>query len=248
MKKNLKRPDFSRLKKNKFLLLKSALIPLFFAFFFYKKILAGILLAPIGYLYYRQEEQMIIQKEKDELSVEFKEMITSISANLQAGYAIENAFSEARKDMLMLYGENAEIVRQMDQIIKGIRNRIPIEKLLMQFGERSQIREIQDFSEVFLIAKRTGGDLIKIIHSSSDIISKKIEVQNEIRTQISAKLFEQQIMNLVPFGIVGYISLTTPHFFDSMYGNVKGILIMTVCMVLYLVSYGMSQKIIRIKI
>lgn len=248
MAKSLKQLDINKLKQNYQLVILSITVVLFFAYFFYHNLWFSILLIPIGILFYKQEAKKKEEKQKDELSREFREMIMSISANLQAGYAIENAIIEARKDMLVMYGEDSKIVKELHVIIKGIHNQVSVEELFVSFGKRSGISDIEDFGAVFAIAKRTGGDLNRIIASTAEVISKKIEVQNDIKMLIASKMMEQNIMNLVPFGIVFYISFTSKGFFDSMYGNLTGIFIMTACLLLYLFAYFLSQKMIQIKV
>ena len=56
--------------------------------------------------------------------------------------------------------------------------------------------------------------------------------------------YEQQIMNLMPMGIIGYIRLTNPSYFDPLYHNPFGIVMMTVVLVIYYLAYRMSEKIL----
>ena len=86
-----------------------------------------------------------------------------------------------------------------------------------------------------------------IIRSSVDVIRMKMEVKKKIETMISAKKMEQNIMNVVPFAILIYINATSPGFFDCLYHNPAGILIMTVLFAIYLVAYFLAQKIIQIE-
>ena len=50
-----------------------------------------------------------------------------------------------------------------DQINQAVGMNQPIEKLLYEFALRSDCEDIQNFSDVFLFAKRSGGDFYKII-------------------------------------------------------------------------------------
>lgn len=70
---------------------------------------------------------------------------------------------------------------------------------------------------VFAAAKRSGGELTDIISQTAGIIRDKIQVQEEIHTMTAARVFEQKIMNGIPFGIILYIDLTSPGFFQTMY-------------------------------
>ena len=75
-----------------------------------------------------------------------------------------------------------------------------------------------------------------------------MEIDREIEVLISAKRMEQQIMNLVPFAIIIYISFTAPGFFDVLYHNVLGVSIMTICLLVYFVAYRLSAKIVDISV
>ncbi len=80
------------------------------------------------------------------------------------------------------------------------------------------------------------------------MIQNRIEVENEINVMISAKKLEQSIMDLVPFIIILYIGVTSKGFFDVLYHNPAGILIMTGCLVVYFAAFLLSEKIIRIRV
>ena len=185
---------------------------------------------------------------KSLLGIQFKDAIASVLTNLKAGYSVENAFKEAMKDMELLYGKQSMICLHLYKITKGLKNNISLEKLLSNFGNESENKDIQEFAQVFAVAKRSGGNLTDIIGRTIAVISQKIEVEQEIEVLISAKRMEARIMNCVPFFIILYINLTSRGFFDPLYHNVFGIILMTICMSVYIAAYLLSEKIINIAI
>ena len=90
--------------------------------------------------------------------------------------------------------------------------------------------------------------MTEIIDRTIGVISGKLEVEKEIDVLISAKRLEAKIMNMVPFFIIFYISITSPGFFDALYHNIFGIALMSVCMVIYCISYVLAEKIVNIRI
>ena len=80
------------------------------------------------------------------------------------------------------------------------------------------------------------------------VIRDKIQVQEEIQTMTAARIFEQKIMNGIPFGMILYIDFTSPGFFDIMYGTWMGRLIMTLCLAFYMGAVMLSGKILDIEI
>ena len=219
-----------------------------FAYFFYRSIWACLILSPALLLFLKGKKKELAGKRRQELQVQFKDAVLSVSANQKAGYSVENAFKEAYRDMAMLYGEESPICRELYGIGKGLENNVVLEKLLYDFGCRSRLQDILQFAEIFLIAKRNGGSMTEILSVTADTIEQKTAVDKEIEVLLSSRKMEQKIMNVVPFFIIFYINLTSRGFFDVLYHNPVGILIMTSCLALYLAAFIISRKIVEIEV
>ncbi|ROR23674.1 tight adherence protein B [Mobilisporobacter senegalensis] len=217
-------------------------------YLFYKSFLGIFLLSPFSILYLKYKKNKLIEERKWKLNLEFRDGIMSISSSLNAGYSIENSLSEAIGDLKILYGESSYIVNEFEYMASQIRMNRTIEEVLQEFANRSQLEDIHNFAEVFITAKRTGGDMIKIIRATSKVIGDKVDVKREIKTLITAKQFETKIMNLIPLGIILYMWMFSPGFLDPLYHNLFGIIIMTAALIVYIVSFLLSKKIINIEI
>lgn len=218
------------------------------AYCFYQSVWAFIGLIPIGIYYYRYKLVVYEEKKKEEITMEFKEMIQAISTSLRAGYSIENACRESLQEMELLYGKEATLYKELDLIVQKLRNNQTIENLFQELAGKLQVVEIGEFAQILVVAKRYGGDLSKIIQNTSDAIRDKIDVNREIAIVISGKKAEQTVMNVMPLGIIGYMQVTTPGFFDPLYHNIMGVVIMSVCLGLYLVAYFLSRTILQINV
>ena len=223
-------------------------IVLFFSYFFYRSLFAAIPLIPVGIFFFRRKEKELLRKQKDMLKIQFKEMILSLSAGMRAGYSAENAMKESYTDMVRMFGEKSLICREVRHVLGGMSNNIPIEELLCYFGDRSGIEEIKEFGEIFTISKKSGGNIGQVIAETVSVITRKLEVDREIETLISAKKLEQNIMNLVPFFILVYVNATSKGFFQSLYHNLMGIVIMTVGVCIYMGAILLEDKIMDIQI
>ena len=125
---------------------------------------------------------------------------------------------------------------------------MPIEQALKEFAECTQTEEVQSFAEVFGMAKRSGGDMIAIIRDTVRQISDKIDVKREIDTILAAKRYEFRVMSVIPYIIIGYMSVSFPEFMKSLYGNAAGIGVMTGCLAIYTGAYYLGVKMIKIEI
>ncbi len=220
---------------------------LFFAYFFYRSFWAAVVLWPIGVWLYLTLQKEKGEKRRGRLELEFQDCMQSLSANLRAGYSVEHAFCEAESDMVALFGEQSLIVKELQQIKKGMANNVPLEKLLLELGNRSFSENIREFSEVFAIARVSGGNLPQVLSSTAGLIGEKISLQQQLQVMISGKKLEQNIMNVIPFLLVGYIEIANKGFFDVLYQDLFGRLIMTGCLACYLAAFFLARKICRMK-
>lgn len=207
--------------------------------------LAGIAVLP---LLFRERARTLARRRGEALLLEFKDFILALSASLKAGYSAENAFVAAGKDLTYMYGDKTAMVSECRKIEKQLQNNQPLEVLFSEFADRSGQDEIRDFASVFSIAKRSGGNMGAMIRNTAGIISEKIEVKREIQLLYAAKRMEQNIMNVVPAAIIGYVRITTPDYFDRMYHNAFGIAVMSVCLAVYVGAFALSRKIMEIEV
>lgn len=215
------------------------------AFFFYRNAVAVLPLTVLGVLYYKDLKKESIKKQINMLEIQFKECILCVSGLLKAGYAVENAFRESEKDMEKLYGPQAMIVNELRIIRRGLIMNIPLEITLEELAKRSASSHILQFSQVFSIAKKNGGNMSEIIRSSAELIGRDIETRQEIRTVLSGRRMEQNIMKLMPFAIIVYVGLTSRGYFDTLYGNITGVLVMTACLAVYVFAYYFGNHILN---
>ena len=211
---------------------------------FYKNIVAmilGMLILPVWVKRKRQEK---IEKRKTRLRFDLIYLVLGVGFE----YSMENAWREAEKEMRRLLGEDALIASELARINSQIALNIPVEKLLADFALRSGIEDVQSFTQVFQFAKRGGGNLTKIIQTTSIHIADKVEVEREIETAMAAKKMEQKIMSVMPLFILGYIGFSSPGFLETLYGNILGVLVMTVCLAGYLLSLKLAAKIVNIRV
>ena len=218
------------------------------SYVFYDLIYAVLILLPMIFLFMRYVKKGLIRKRKDLLKIQFRDMIDSIASALRAGYSIENAFYESRKDMLRLHGRDSLIVKELDYFFLKLENGIPLEAILSDFASRTGVEDISDFSEIFVLAKRNGGDFTGIIGKTVKIMKEKDETEREISVILSGRKYEQRVMCIIPIGIIIYLRITSRDFLSILYHNPAGAAVMTACLAIYIASYLISVKLIDIKV
>ena len=213
---------------------------------FYDSFLPLILMLPTGVYVRRLFEEYKRKRRQQELYLQFKDMVQALAASLSVGYSFENAFIAAHEELTRTYGKDALIVRELVLIMHEIRLHKNIEDVLADFGERSGIREIHNFSQLVAVAKRTGGNMVQIMKTTAAGIARKVEVEMEIATMIAAKRYEQRIMLVIPFLIIGYLRMVNQSYICILYEGVAGRNVMTLCLLAGIISYFWSRKLINI--
>ena len=179
-----------------------------------------------------------------QLAREFMDTLRSISAALLAGFSIENAWKEAEKEILALYGKKSYMYQEVKEMNCSISLNQPLEALLADFSARSGNMDIAGFSEVFSFAKRSGGNFVTIIDATSRHM--RVRHATEIQVQIASRKMEQKVMNVIPVFILAYLKVTSMDFLNVLYGNVAGALFMTVCLAAYGGAIVLAEKIMTI--
>ncbi len=194
------------------------------------------------------EGKRLRDRRKCLLEQQFKEGMVILAGNLSSGYAVENALAVSREELALLYGEDGLLTREFSYMVQQIRVNRTVEQVLAEFAERSGLEDVQNFSEVFSVAKRGGGDLSGIMRHTAEVLRDKMQVREEIRTMTASRQFEQKVMSLIPFFIVFYVESSSPGFFEQMYETALGRVLMSGCLAVYLVSLAVSRKILNIQV
>jgi tight adherence protein B len=217
------------------------------AYIFYHSVLISILLCPIGFLYPKIKSREIIEKQKYELNLQFKEMLYSLSSSLNAGKSPEMSFREVLSDLSVTYVDpQTDILLEVAIIVRKLEMNETIEDALTDFAERSHLEDVKNFTEVFKTCKRTGGNIIEIIKNTSNIINDKIAIKEEINIILSERKLEQRILNLLPIFMVLLLTFTVPEYINSVFTETIGRVAITCAIALLVVAYIISGKIIKI--
>lgn len=220
----------------------------FISYLFYRNLWISLVLSSgFGLASAFLEEKEYHRKQCFEINLQFREGLYGIAAALGAGYAMENAVEEARKDLALLYGEDSLLATEFLWMEQKLELNQPLEKVFLEFAEHWKSEDIMHFVQVLQTAKRTGGDLIAVTRMAAEKIGEKIEVKREIHTMIAGKKMEGRIMNMIPPGIILYFWLSSPGFLDCLY-KASGRVVMTVLLALYLFAYWWGGRISDIQV
>jgi tight adherence protein B len=220
------------------------------SYIFYKSIILSLLAASLGFLFPRVYAKQLAIKRKNELAMQFKQALHSLTSSLVAGRSLENSFLEVVTDLKTLYpNPDTLIIREFELINKRVKNGEPIEQVFLDFSKRAGVEDITNFSDVLVTCKRTGGDLIEVVRKTSRIISEKLEIQQEISILFSQKRFESRVMIMAPFLVVAVLGFSSPDYMAPLYDFWQGgRFVMSFSLVALVFCFWLTNKIMDIKV
>lgn len=201
---------------------------------------AGVMFLPI-----RMEQ--IITKRKRMLKMQFRELLDSLETSVGSGKTVVDAFREAYEDLQILFTIDSYMVKELKIINEGLVNNLRIEDMLQNFGARSGIEDISSFSNVFDTVYRKGGNIKDVIKSTHQIITEKMEVEQQIETIVTSSKTEQKIMIAMPIALIGLIKMMSPEFAAN-FVTTTGIMATTAAIGIFVVAYYVGKIILDIKI
>lgn len=206
----------------------------------------AVILSAVGVIGMQKPYQEFLKKRRlKKLLLQFKDLLETLTASYSAGQTTVQAFADAKNEMTDLYGEQADIVTELNMINAGLLHNYNIEDLLLNFAQRSGLDDVDSFASVFEVCNRKGGNLKQIVAESRSVINDKIEIEMEIQTMVAASKNELNIMMVMPF----IIMLTMRGLGDSMTGNsLTNLVIKTVVLGIFAAAYVVGVKLVDIKL
>ncbi|MCR5105434.1 MAG: kinase [Eubacterium sp.] len=185
-----------------------------------------------------------LKKRQEELISGFKEMLESLATSFGSGKNANEAFQEAIMDLSCTYPKGSDILNELKLIVDGMNNNRTMEQMMRDFGERSGLEDVMNFTDVFVETSRQGGDMSQIINDVRNVINEKIDTEREIKELMSQGANDFRIMLPMPILI---LFLTNTDSSMSIVPNTDTnieikILVLSIFGLSYLISIWLSKK------
>ncbi len=221
----------------------------FLSLLFYKSLFLSLICGFVclrGLSYYKTH---IFERKKTIVLKEFNEVLYSMSTSFEMGRSLVFALEQAERTLLTIYKDKSllanEIMKTRLEIVNGNQRE---EIALSSLSQRVPLEDIRDFVDVYIFCKKTGGNVGKVISSSSQIITEKITIEREIIALMSQKKFEGQIIIGMPIVTILFLNIFSPDYLELLYTTIQGRLIMTASLLGIIVSFIYMNKLTHVEI
>lgn len=206
-------------------------------------VIVGMLVGIYGIRFYREYRR---KKRQQNLLLEFRDLLEALTTSYSSGRNTMDAFAEAYQDLLELHGEQADIVKEARIILSGITNNMIIEDLLMDFADRSGLDDVNSFATIFESCNRQGGNIKQVVWDTRKILNDKIEIEMEIKTMLTEKENELNVMMVMPLVIM--LSLNSLGSLTAVSNTPTNVIVKLVAIAIFGAAYIVGRKIVIIRL
>ena len=199
-------------------------------------------------LFVERYQKYLTQKRATLLRNQFCDLLYSLSASFATGRQLSSALQDAYINLGYVYKHQSPIMEELKHMTKSMQENLESEEVILSgFAKRSGVEDIQNFVNVYLSCRVTGGDMNRVITNASQVLMQKMLIEREIRVMTSQKRFEGKIISVMPILVIVFLNLTSPGYLDNLYHTVAGRVIMTIAMMGIWVAYILTEKITNIE-
>jgi len=221
----------------------------FVAKVFFSSLPFVLLSLPLGMIFWPVWKKHRVNKRKELFMTQYKDLLYYLSVSLSAGKSLESAFQDAAAALGTQYGHgSSDLMNELNLINSRLRLREPIEGLILELAEKTNVEDVGSLADVIGITKRTGGNLVEVMQHSVRILREKIEIRREMETSWAAKKLEQRLLCVSPVFLILIIRAGSGDFLDPLYSTMIGRLIMVTALALIIFGFLIGERLMKVKI
>lgn len=225
------------------------IIMLFISYIFYDSVLPVVLYPLLFKMVLKVMEKVLINKRKNILLDQFKDLLYTISSCIATGRSMREALVDSKKQLSTIYTGETIIIKELEHINNLLKNEnMKDTEVLEDFAVRTGLEDIRDFAEIYNICKKTGGNLIIALNKGAEIIGDKITIEREIKMITREKKFQGNIITAMPIIIILFLRWSAPDYIGVMYQTIGGKIIMTLAVMVIVAAYFIIERISKIEV
>lgn len=220
------------------------------AFFLFRTFLPSLLIAALGLFYPKLKSLRDEKKLKDIMLLQFREAILSMASSLKAGSSLQIALQRCETDLEreLQFQKDTPMLDALNKINGDIQLGKSVDEVLLDFKRTTDLEDIHQFIDAIVITRSKGGNLADVINNTTESISDKILIQQEIKLATSQKRMEAGILTFMPVGLVAILMVLNPGYMQPMYETTLGTILLFMAVIMLIANYFIGRKITNIDI
>lgn len=181
-------------------------------------------------------------KNKELFMQQLPDGLDMLASGLRAGLTLVQAISNLVEEM------PAPLSKEFEMILKENKLGISFEESLEKIKEKINDFNFDMFVVSVVISRQTGGNLANILNQISATIRERHKLRLQVKTLTAQGRLSGTIVSVLPFALVGIISLLDPNFIKPLFETAFGLGILALALIMEITGVLLIKKIVSIDI
>lgn len=166
-----------------------------------------------------------------------------IMANsLRAGFGFQQAMQTVQREL------PPPISTEFAWTLKEIQLGFSQEEALQNLTARIGSDNLEIVTTGIMIQRQVGGDLALILENIAETIRARATIKRQIKTLTAQGKMSGLVVGLLPLGLIGFMLVVNAGYFTVMVTDVRGIVMLTYCVISELLGIVFIHKIVDIEL
>lgn len=168
--------------------------------------------------------------------------IVLLSNALKAGYSFAQAINTVAKSA------SPPIADEFSRATREMALGISVDDALNHMVKRNQSEDFDLMVTAVQIHRVVGGNLAEILDTIAFTIRERVRIKGEIRTLTAQARASGWIITLLPIGLAAALTVISPDYFNPMFHETLGIVMLALGGFSMLIGFALIQKIVKIEV
>lgn len=211
------------------------------AFFVTRNMVIALVCAGMGFGLPFFMIKMMKHKRTSKFVHQLPDGLMILSSCLKGGVSLIQAIE-------ILCGEmGPPISQEFGLVVREIRMGVSMEEAFKRLKERIPVEDVELIATAMLVARETGGNLVKIFGHLTTTVRDRIRLAETLKTTTLMAKVQGYIMSMIPVLFALFVRKIDPHHFDIMLERPEGQFLLGLAGVLWVVGMLLINKFSTIK-
>lgn len=182
------------------------------------------------------------KRKNKELEENLLESVIIMNNAFKSGKNIVEAIEIVKNEL------NGPLSDEFKKIYLDLNYGLDIDVVFNRFYDRVKLDDIKYISSSLTLLNQTGGNIVKVFSSIENNFYDKKVLNEELEALTSSSKLMYKMLMFIPISIVGILFILNPEYFNPLFKNPLGIMIIILSLILYIGYALIIKKVTRVKL
>lgn len=179
---------------------------------------------------------------KKSLENDLLKAVTIMNNSFKSGRSIMQTIEIVADEL-----EEGPLKKEFKQMVIDLNYGLTFEEVFRRLEDRIKLEELKYISTSLSILNKTGGNIVKVFSSIEKTFFNNRKLDEELKNLTASSKFLYHVLTFIPIIFTILIYLLDPTYFNPLFTNIIGYIILFIVIMLYVSYIFVVKKVINIK-